>query len=99
MKAAEDIIEGTLADLTKDLEIQAAGDSVIAIERQRVEGLIKDIYYADQQDEKKQGAENKKAQIRALVEEFATKVFPVFGQRELEILQSTVEQQVQIICD
>ena len=71
MRAAMDTIEGTLADLTRDLEIQAAGDSVIAIERQRVEGLIKNIYYADQQDEKKQGTENKKAQIRALVEEFA----------------------------
>ena len=71
MRAAIDVIEGTLADLTKDLEIQAAGDSVIAIERQRIEGLIKNIYYADQQNEKKQGGEDKKAQIRALVEEFA----------------------------
>ena len=50
MKSAIDTIESTLASLTEDLKVQVAGDSVIAIERQRVEGLIKDVYYADQQN-------------------------------------------------
>ena len=99
MKSAIDTIESTLATLTEDLKVQAAGDSVIAIERQRVEGLIKDVYYADQQNYAEEGRESKKAAIRTLLEEFAAKVFPVFGQRELEIMQATVDAQTKAICD
>lgn len=92
MKTALDEIENTLKELTADLELQAAGDSVIAIERQRVEGLIKDVYYADEQQYADQGREGKKAAIRALVQEFSDKVFPVFGERELEIMQYVVQR-------
>ena len=99
MKTALGKIEDTLKALTADLELQAAGDSVIAIERQRVEGLIKDVYYADEQQYADQGREGKKAAIRALVQEFAEKVFPVFGERELEIMQDTVQRNVDAICD
>ena len=99
MKTALGKIEDTLKALTADLELQAAGDSVIAIERQRVEGLIKDVYYADEQQYADQGREGKKAAIRALVQEFAEKVFPVFGERELEIMQDTVQRNVDTICD
>ena len=90
MKASIKTIEDTLALLVEDLRLQVQGDSPIAAERKRLEGLIKDIYYADEQTLKLQGREGKKAQIKALLDGFIAQNFPVFGEKELVELTALV---------
>ena len=90
MKASIQAIEDRLAAHVADLRLQVQGDSPIAIERKRVEGLIKDIYYSDEQNARDGNAEGKKAQIKALLDAFIADNFPVFGEPELTDLQDLV---------
>ena len=90
MKASIKTIEDRLAYLIEDLRLQVQGDSPIAAERKRLEGLIKNIYYADEQTLKLQGREGKKAQIKALLDGFIAQNFPVFGEKELVELTALV---------
>ena len=90
MKASTKAIEDRLTAHVASLRLQVQGDSPIAIERKRVEGLIKDIYYADEQNAKKGNAEGRKAQIKALLDAFIAKNFPVFGEPELTDLTALV---------
>ena len=99
MKASTKAIEDRLAAHVASLRLQVQGDSPIAIERKRVEGLIKDIYYADEQNAKKGNAEGKKAQIKALLDAFIAENFPVFGEPELTDLQDLVAAETQKMCD
>ena len=90
MNSSIDTIEARLAFLVGDLRLQVQGDSPIALERKRLEGLIKNIYYADEQTLKLQGREGKKAQIKALLDGFIAQQFPVFGEKELVELTALV---------
>ena len=90
MNSSIQTIEDRLAYLIGDLRLQVQGDSPIAAERKRLEGLIKDIYYADEQTLKLQGREGKKAQIKALLDGFIAQNFPVFGEKELVELTALV---------
>ena len=93
MKSSIQTIEDRLAYLVNDLRLQVQGDSPIAVERKRLEGLIKNIYYADEQTLKLQGREGKKAQIKALLDGFIAQNFPVFGEKELVALTALVAQE------
>ena len=93
MKSSIQTIEDRLAYLVNDLRLQVQGDSPIAVERKRLEGLIKNIYYADEQTLKLQGREGKKAQIKALLDGFIAQNFPVFGEKELVELTALVAQE------
>ena len=93
MKSSIQTIEDRLAFLVEDLRLQVQGDSPIAVERKRLEGLIKNIYYADEQTLKLQGREGKKAQIKALLDGFIAQNFPVFGEKELVELTALVAQE------
>ena len=99
MKASIKTIEDTLAALVEDLRLQVQGDSPIALERKRLEGLIKNIYYADEQTEVNQGREGKKAQIKALLDGFIAQNFPVFGEKELVQLTALVADETEKMCD
>ena len=92
MNSSIQTIEDRLAYLVGDLRLQVQGDSPIAAERKRLEGLIKNIYYADEQTLKLQGREGKKAQIKALLDGFIAQNFPVFGEKELVELTALVAQ-------
>ena len=93
MNSSIQTIEDRLAYLVNDLRLQVQGDSPIAAERKRLEGLIKNIYYADEQTLKLQGREGKKAQIKALLDGFIAQNFPVFGEKELVELTALVAQE------
>ena len=99
LKASTQAIQDRLAAHVASLRLQVQGDSPIAIERKRVEGLIKDIYYADEQNAKSGNAEGKKAQIKALLDAFIAENFPVFGEPELTDLQDLVAAETQKMCD
>ena len=64
MKASTKAIEDRLAAHVASLRLQVQGDSPIAIERKRVEGLIKDIYYADEQNAKKEMPKERRPRSR-----------------------------------
>ena len=99
MNSSIQTIEDRLAYLINDLRLQVQGDSPIALERKRLEGLIKNIYYADEQIYKNQNREGKKAEIKALLDGFIAQNFPVFGEKELVELTALVAQETEAMCD
>ena len=105
LDAAMDRIEKTAEDVIAALEQQVAdsqsGKSPLALERKRVQGEIKKIYYRDSQNNMN-AVEDVKGEIRELVEAFkkyAEDKVPNFGEAGLLELQAVIDEETKALCD
>ena len=97
MRGGQGRIDDRLTAHVESLRQQVLGDSPRALERKRLEGEIKNIYYSDEQELKLAGREPKKAAIKALLDGFGGIV--EFGEPELLDLQALVAAETQAMCD